>query len=320
VNERPISWVIGAGGLLGSNVERALARRSSIWRPEGPIPWATSAAHRRLEAAVSQFAAVVGERPWLVAWCAGTGVIAATPDALLEEEAALDVVLEALSRRLPRGSDGRAFVASSAGGIYAGSMDPPFTEETPIRPISPYGEMKVRLEKTIAEWASAHGWSAVIGRISNLYGPGQNLAKPQGLISHLCRAHLLRQPISIYVPLDTVRDYLYAQDCGELVADLLATVRLGSAVEDGCVRVKILASQRGVTIGAILGEFRRVFKHSIKVVHGASTATRFQARDLRFRSVAWSELDRRTFTPLPAGIRTTVNHLTRQLQAGSLHA
>ena len=60
-----------------------------------------------------------------------------------------------------------------------------------------------------------------MGRIANLYGPGQGLEKPQGLISQIIRSHLIRTPISIYVPLDTMRDYLFAPDCGELVVDAL---------------------------------------------------------------------------------------------------
>jgi UDP-glucose 4-epimerase len=84
------------------------------------------------------------------------------------------------------------------------------------------------------------------------------------------------------------------------------------------VRIKVLASQRGVTIAAVLGELRRVLKQPIRVVRGASVTAKYQARDLRLRSVVWPELDRRVQTPLAAGMCTTVNHMIRQLQAGSL--
>ncbi|MGH8823606.1 MAG: NAD-dependent epimerase/dehydratase family protein [Jiangellaceae bacterium] len=319
MSQPPLTWVIGSGGLLGSNVERALASRGPIWCPMQPIPWNTPEAGSHLAGAVLQFAAAVGERPWQIAWCAGAGVVATSADALNAELTVLRVFLEALSTQMPRGSDGAAFLASSAGGVYAGSTGPPFTEETAVRPISPYGEVKLRLEQGMTAWAAEHRWPVVIGRIANLYGAGQNVSKPQGLISQVCRAHLLRQPISIYVPLDTLRDYLYARDCGELVADVLDRARQeGDPGKGGPVRTKILASQRGVTIGAVLGELRRVLKQSIRVVRGASATAKFQASDLRMRSVVWPELDRRMLTPLPAGMRATVNHMIRQLQAGSL--
>ena len=65
----------------------------------------------------------------------------------------------------------------------------------------------------------------MIGRIANLYGPGQNLDKPQGLVSQLCAAHLERRPVSIWVSLDTLRDYLYAPDCAQMVLDCLDRAR-----------------------------------------------------------------------------------------------
>jgi UDP-glucose 4-epimerase len=43
-----------------------------------------------------------------------------------------------------------------------------------------------------------------------------------------------------------------------------------------------------------------------------------QARDLSLRSRVWPELDRRTLTPLPAGIAATAADLQRKLQAGWL--
>lgn len=311
-----LSWVVGSGGLLGSNVEHALARTGPVWRPTKPIAWATSQAASQLEMAVGRFAAVVGDRPWQVAWCAGSGVVATSGGELAEESAVFDTFLASVSDYLPRRSRGSVFLASSAGGLYAGSSGPPFTENTPVCPISPYGDVKLGLETAATRWAAAYPWPVVIGRIANLYGAGQNMSKPQGLISHICRAQLLRQSISIYVPLDTLRDYIYAPDCGNLVADVFAKLRAETAPRP--VRVKILASQRGVTVGAVLGELRRVFKQSINVVHRTSPTASYQARDLRLRSVVWPELDRRTMTPLPAGIRATVGHLSRQLQAGLL--
>ena len=67
----------------------------------------------------------------------------------------------------------------------------------------------------------------VIGRIANLYGPGQDPTKAQGLVSQLCRAHLERRPTSIYVSLDTARDYLFVDDAARLV--LGATERAARA-------------------------------------------------------------------------------------------
>ena len=143
----------------------------------------------------------------------------------------------------------------------------------------------------------------LIGRIANLYGPGQDLAKAQGLVTVLCRAHLARRPASIYVSLDTARDYVFVDDVARLAvagADRVADEPPGTVV------VKILASQVGTTVAAILGELRRITKHRPRVVLGSSSLARFQARDLRFRSVVWRDLDRLVTTSLPSGMAATM--------------
>jgi UDP-glucose 4-epimerase len=124
----------------------------------------------------------------------------------------------------------------------------------------------------------------------------------------------VRQPVSIYVPLDTIRDYIFAPDCGEMVVDLLRRARLESGHD--AFQVKVIASQRGVTIGAILAELRRVLKRRVRVIHGMSAAARYQSPDLRLISAVWTDLDRRPKTPLPVGIKLTFDDLSRRLQQG----
>jgi UDP-glucose 4-epimerase len=310
----PLTWVIGASGLLGSNVAAAVERRGLLWQPEAPIGWSTPGAADRLARAVDSFAAAASGEPWQIAWCAGAGVTGTSAEALEAEGHVFEVLLNRLRTAMPRDSRGVVFLASSAGGVYAGSARAPFDEFTPTRPISPYGEIKLRLEQMARSWTDDVPWPVAVGRISNLYGPGQNLAKPQGLISQICRAHLVRQPVSIYVPLDTIRDYIFAPDCGEMVVDLLRRARLESGHD--AFQVKVIASQRGVTIGAILAELRRVLKRRVRVIHGMSAAARYQSPDLRLISAVWTDLDRRPKTPLPVGIKLTFDDLSRRLQQG----
>jgi len=83
------------------------------------------------------------------------------------------------------------------------------------------------------------------------------------------------------------------------------------------VVTKILASQQAITIGAVLGETRRIFKSSPRIVLGASAVSAVQARDLSLRSRMWPELDRRSLTPFPVGVATTAADLLRRLQLGA---
>jgi len=289
---------------------------SDLWRPPAPIVWTEpTAGARELGTQAQQFLRTAGERPWSVAWCAGAGVTGTSEHALDLELVALRETLGALAAA-PRAENGALFFASSAGAVYAGVGTPPYDESSPVRPLAAYGRAKLDAEAVVTAWSHRTGTPSLIGRISNLYGPGQNLAKAQGLISQICRSHLNGQPLSIYVSLDTLRDYLFAPDCAGLIVAGLARLRQEQAVKGPRVVTKILASQRAITVGAVLGEMRRIFKSSPRIVLGASDVASLQAKDLSLRSRVWPELDRRSLTPFPVGVATTAADLLRRLQAG----
>lgn len=275
------------------------------------VPWARpQEAKAVLHDDALQLAARAAGQPWIIAWCAGAGVTGSSQQDLDTELEVFGSALASIAKALhgPGHALGRMFLASSAGGVYAGSPCPPFTETSPVHPLAPYGVAKLAAERLTADFAAASETSVVIGRIANLYGPGQNLAKPQGLISVLVKAHLTGQPASVYVSLDTLRDYLYIDDAARLVADSIDRLA-GPDVVSGSAIIKILATQRADTIGALVGACRMVFKQRPRIVLGASPHAKVQAHDLRMKSVVWPELDRRTFTPLAVGIDATVRDM-----------
>jgi UDP-glucose 4-epimerase len=292
----------------------------AVWHPSRPIDWsAPDAGAGELRQRAGEFLEAAGDRRWSVAWCAGAGVTGTSAKALAQELGALREILDALSDA-PYRQRGAFFFASSAGGVYAGVGAPPYDESSPVRPLAPYGQAKLDGEALVAAWSLDSGTPSLIGRIANVYGPGQNLDKAQGLISQICRSHLTGQPLSIYVSLDTLRDYLFAPDCARLIAAGLARLRQDNDRAAGVTTVvtKILASQRAITIGAVLGEFRRIFKSQPHIVLGASPVAAMQARDLSLRSLVWPELDRTALTPLPVGVATTAADLLRRLQLGAV--
>ena len=312
-------WVIGARGLLGSAVQRVLHERGRRQIMTASIPWGDEGeAIRAFDAAADEFATRAAGRPWEVAWCAGTGVPATPPEVLDAETRVLGGALDALARRVGAtlGPEGAFFLASSAGAVYAGSPRPPYDELSPVVPLGYYGTTKLAQEELVRRFSEATGVGSLIGRISNLYGPGQNLEKPQGLISQLCRAHLTGQPISIYVSMDTIRDYLFVNDCAAKVLDGLDL--LSHHRGSGESVTKILASQQPITLGALLGECRRVFRRPPRVVLASSHLSSVQARDLRLGSVVLPVIDRRASTTIRSGISATVEDLSRALQQGRL--
>ncbi|MET0976397.1 MAG: NAD(P)-dependent oxidoreductase [Leifsonia sp.] len=314
-------WVVGARGLLGRGlVERLQARPGWSVAAVAPLPWgdptaftaAVASGLDQLAAAVSTGGAGDG---WAVIWAAGAAVTNSPRERLDAELAQLDVALRELERARERGLDPRAgavFYASSAGGVYGGSEHPPFDENTTPRPLAPYGRFKLEAEELVRGFAERSGVPVLIGRIANLYGPGQSLDKMQGLISHLARAQLTPQPASIYVSLDTLRDYIYVLDCADLVIDCVARV---ASSPGPAVVTKIIASGQSVTIADLLGYFRLISKGKPHAMLGSNAASALQAHDLRVRSIVWPDLDVRQLMPLPAGIHATIEDLKLGMQA-----
>ncbi|TPG19197.1 NAD-dependent epimerase/dehydratase family protein [Pedococcus bigeumensis] len=310
----PLTWVVGSGGLLGSHLVRSEAARGRpIWAP-GPIPWSAQDAPQILHDHARAFVRAAGAGPWQVLWSAGAGVTGASKESLDDELRVFEAALDGLSEPSAP-MQGAVFFASSAGGLYGGSKNPPFDETTPVSPLAPYGRAKLAAETRLREWGAATGVSVLCGRIANLYGPGQNLAKPQGLISQMLKAQLTAQPLSIYVSLDTLRDYIYTPDAAELVADAMDRLRTEQAAAGAPLDVtKVLASLRPVTIGEIIGEVRLISKRRPRIGLAASPVAAFQARNLSLRSVVWTELDHRPRTPLAVGIQRTAADLQLRWQ------
>jgi UDP-glucose 4-epimerase len=194
--------------------------------------------------------------------------------------------------------------------VYAGSpAPPPYTELSPTGALAPYGEAKLAMEASAASFGRATGTRVLIGRLSNLYGPGQNLEKPQGLVSLLCHAQVRGQPLGVYVSLDTLRDYLFVHDAASMVVAGLE--RLSSQPE--LVVIKILASGRATSIAALVGEATRVFRRRPPIVFMASAFSAVQVRDLRMSSKVWTELDSLARTPLSVGLAATSAGIVRSL-------
>ena len=156
-----------------------------------------------------------------------------------------------------------------------------------------------------------------IGRLSNLYGPGQKLSKRQGLITQVCLRVLSRQPVVLYVPLDTIRDYLFAKDAGALVADGLTRLRHETSQPVATTAVvKILASQQPTTVSTVLAQLRWVTKRPVRVIIAESPNAARQARDLRMTSSVWPDLDRRPMTTLSEGMRWVLTDILNSSARG----
>jgi UDP-glucose 4-epimerase len=331
---RVLAWIFGRGGLLGSHLLRAIARSMpdvQCWDCIVPsFAWSDRLLlDTQLERAVQSFAQAVrsAHRSWMVFWAAGSGVVGSSRDALAAETATWERLLNLLDGALLRPEDARqglVFLASSAGGVYGNSPDAPLTETSLCAPISDYGRSKLAQENALRAWAGTRpAVSYLIGRISNLYGPGQNLAKPQGLISHLSRRLIYNCPVHIFVSLDSIRDYIFAEDCAEQIVQSLRF--LGQRLDGERPRnkglVKLFAGEEAISLAQIVGVFAHLAnKRHPRVISAANWITKEQPRSLQFRSMVDPDVRSLSRTSLAVGIHRVYQHQLALYRQGRLPA
>lgn len=173
----------------------------------------------------------------------------------------------------------RRIVFSSTCATYgAPPDDKTIAEDTPQRPMNPYGATKLMVERMLADFSAAYGLGAVCLRYFNAAG-----ADPDGMIGewHDPETHLL--PLAIEAALGLraqltihgvdyptpdgtcIRDYVHV---GDLAAAHVAALGLIDGAESGWHAFN-LGLGRGFSVRDIVTSVERVSKRPVPVVEGA---------------------------------------------------
>jgi UDP-glucose 4-epimerase len=299
-------WVVGGSGLLGS----ALRRRLGTTFVAQPVPWGTDAAAPTLAADLDRFLDGVGaDEEWSVYWAAGSGTIGSSRAVLARETGVVAAFAAELAAHADHGR-GAFFLASSAS-VYAGSSAAPFDEETVPAPESDYARARLQQEQVVA--ASLDGrLRHVVGRISTLYGAGQNLDKGQGMISTMCLQTVRRRPIRLVVPVDTLRDYLYADDAAAIIEGLVDAAHASPIL---ATRLRVVAHGSAVSLAVLTAQVNAVGRRGVGV-HRVIVPLGQHARDLRVRTRYPHESAQVARTPLAVGVAAVQADLLSRLARG----
>ncbi|MCC6805892.1 MAG: NAD-dependent epimerase/dehydratase family protein [Deltaproteobacteria bacterium] len=309
-----LAWIIGRGGLLGSSLVHTVSSRFELWQgPTQPFAWGDA---KTLMQQLQHAAGVFRERAeahdsWAIFWAAGRAVVSSTEAELSVDTEVFRSFLESVAQARP-GGRGAVFFASSAGGVYGNAQDRPLTERSACVTISAYGCFKQEQERVLQAFSANTGISSLVGRISNLYGPNQNLAKPQGLISQLSRAFIFGQPAHVYVPLDTIRDYIYADDCARAVTVAVNELLAASESE---ARLRIFASEQPASISFLVRLLEQIGKRRVRMIQARTGAQLLQPRTLTFQSLYPRIAPR---TSLLEGVKRVHEHQLALLRQGTL--
>ncbi len=117
----------------------------------------------------------------------------------------------------------KRIVFASSAAIYGDATDLPIREETAKKPISPYGEAKLRSEEILLGLTDV---TARCHRYFNVYGPRQDPASPySGVLSIFDRRYRDGQGVTIYGDGQQTRDFISVHDVAR--ANTLAATRPG---------------------------------------------------------------------------------------------
>ncbi len=140
------------------------------------------------------------------------------------------VLLESL-RKHWKGKD-KLFIHISTDEVY-GSLnfdDPPFTEESPYRPNSPYSASKAGSDHLVRSYFHTYGIPAIVTHCSNNYGPYQF---PEKLIPLMISNAIERKPLPIYGKGENIRDWIYVEDHCRAIEMVIRSGKLGETYNIG---------------------------------------------------------------------------------------
>ncbi|MDT8282823.1 MAG: NAD-dependent epimerase/dehydratase family protein [Gammaproteobacteria bacterium] len=297
-----VAWVIGGNGLLGTALRRTLPHRCThLFTPAERFCWHDrSRLNQQLELAVKEFSTLVGTgNKWHIYWAAGIGTMNSTKAELATETQTLSTVLGLIESEPDLVADEGYFAfASSAGAIYAGATDDIITEKTAVAPTTAYAREKLKQEELISAFTRKNsGLTALHARISTLYGPGQTNGKQQGLLAHIARCIIKNQSVHIYVPFDTIRDYITTNDAASLIVASLCSLS-----DKTGVYTKIIASEKPATIAEIISVFKRIARRRPRIVSSTSKLSSLYTRRIQFRSITVPTNEALSKTSLLIGI------------------
>jgi UDP-glucose 4-epimerase len=105
----------------------------------------------------------------------------------------------------------KKIIFASSAAVYGNCKDLPITEKSKTEPLSPYGASKLSAENEIKNYAKEFGFDAIILRLFNVYGVGQNDLY-SGVISIFLKNIVQNKPLVIYGDGEQTRDFVSIYD------------------------------------------------------------------------------------------------------------
>ena len=192
----------------------------------------------------------------------------------------------------------RKIIYASSGAIYGNVDQLPIDEETPQRPISPYGITKMAGEQYLRFYKTEHGLDFTALRYGNVYGPRQDPNGEAGVVAIFINRFLSHEPVRIDWDGEQTRDYVYVKDIAELNC---------AALERGSGAAFAIGTGKRTSVNQIYTALCDLTGFTAPIERAPRRAG--DARNAEFdASLAKRELGWETRTHLIDGMRETVAH------------
>lgn len=116
------------------------------------------------------------------------------------------------------------FIQISTDEIYGDIKKGKFTEDSPLKPNSPYAASKAAADLLIKSYVRTYNFSAIIIRSCNNYGPWQY---PEKLIPVAISKALNNNRVPVYAKGLNMREWLYVEDCVRGILIIMKKGRIG---------------------------------------------------------------------------------------------
>lgn len=192
-------------------------------------------------------------------------------------------------------------VYASSSSVYGDTTELPVSEETPTRPVSPYGVTKLAAEHLCSLYHTNFGVPTVSLRYFTVYGTRQ---RPDMAFHRFIRAALAGDLITVHEDGLQTRDFTH-------VSDIVAANVLAATTPHAVGHVYNVAGGTRTTLAAALSLIRQITGRPLHLAHGPK-----QSGDVRDTYAdttrARRDLSYRPRTDLESGLRDEAEWLTAE--------
>jgi UDP-glucose 4-epimerase len=152
----------------------------------------------------------------------------------------------------------KVILVSSAGTIY-GPSNEKLTEESNKIPFSPYGITKLCMENFLRYFEIKEKIKYDIFRVSNVYGPGQDISKGLGIINTFLEKIISDQKITVYGNGSNTRNYVNVQDVAKILSFSVNSLNKSNIYN--------LASDDNISINQLIKLIQEVISDDFKIIY-----------------------------------------------------